>query len=111
MTHFMNLCANPFLLIKSGEKRVEMRLYDDKRRKIKSGDQIEFTNLENNEKLLVAVLNVKVFNNFATLYKNYDKTVLGYLENEIADPKDMMQYYPEEEMQNQGVCAIEIKLI
>ena len=45
MIHYMNLNNRPFQLIKNGSKSVEMRLYDEKRAKIKVGDQISFTNL------------------------------------------------------------------
>jgi ASC-1-like (ASCH) protein len=111
MMHFMNLHPAPFASIKAGVKDVEMRLYDDKRRLIKPGDLITFTNTETAEKIVCAVLTIKVFENFESLYANYDKQKLGYLEKEIASPEDMKQYYPLAEMQANGVCAIEIELI
>ena len=110
MKHFMNLNPAPFLSIKSGEKDVEMRLYDDKRRAINKGDKIEFTNNQTGEKLVCSVLAVRVFKSFDSLYRAYDKTRLGYKPNESACPCDMKQYYPLEQMQKDGVCAIEIKL-
>ena len=38
MVHEMKLHESPFKKIKSGKKTVELRLYDDKRRKINIGD-------------------------------------------------------------------------
>ena len=38
----MKLNKEPFEKIKSGEKTIELRLYDEKRRKIKAGDTICF---------------------------------------------------------------------
>ena len=111
MMHYFNLNPAPFASVKSGKKTVEMRLYDDKRRLIKPGDLITFTNTETAEKIVCAVLAIKVFENFESLYANYDKQKLGYLEKEIASPEDMKQYYPLAEMQANGVCAIEIELI
>ena len=110
MKHLMNLCEKPFLMIKNGFKRVEMRLYDEKRKLINKGDEIEFESLATGEKLIVMVNDIKVFKSFEELYKNYDKKALGYLENESANHTDMLQYYPSEDMQQNGVCAIEIKL-
>ena len=44
MKHSMKLNPAPFGLIKAGKKTVEMRLFDEKRQRIKAGDIIEFTN-------------------------------------------------------------------
>lgn len=110
MIHFLNLHPGPFKNIKSGKKDVEMRLYDDKRRLIKVDDQITFTNNQTGETLSCTVLDIKVFKNFEALYSSYNKTRIGYEEWEDANPEDMKQYYPEDEMQSNGVCAIEIKL-
>ena len=111
MKHLMNLKPNPFNAIKGGFKRVEMRLYNHKQKQIKPGDDIQFTNEENGEKLLVKVIDIKAFKNFEALYENYDKTLLGYMPNEIANPSDMLQYYSAQDIEQTGVCAIEIKLI
>ena len=88
-----------------------MRLYDDKRRLIKANDLIVFTNLQTKETLTCKVLAITRFASFAELYSAYNKVRLGYLEKETAKPEDMMQYYPAPQMQANGVCAIEIKLV
>ena len=44
----MNLHKAPFQMIKSGAKTIELRLYDEKRKKIKAGDIIEFLQTLNN---------------------------------------------------------------
>ena len=110
-THFMNLKPAPFNSIKAGKKDVEMRLYDDKRRLIKQSDLIVFTNEESKEELTCEVLAITRFASFAELYSAYNKVRLGYNEEETAKPEDMMQYYPLPQMQANGVCAIEIKVI
>lgn len=46
MVHEMKLQRQPFEGIKSGKKRIEMRLYDEKRSLIKVGDDICFTDME-----------------------------------------------------------------
>lgn len=56
MTHYMNLCSEPFNSIKDKEKIYELRLLDPKRQKVKVGDIIIFTNLDNKETLSVKVV-------------------------------------------------------
>lgn len=109
--HNLKLQQKPFNSIKNKEKTIEMRLYDDKRKLIKLGDEIIFTNIVTNEKLKTKVLSIKLFKNFEELYNNFDKTKLGYKKNEISSPEDMNIYYSVEEQKNFGVCAIEIKVI
>lgn len=107
----LNLNNEPFLSIKSGLKTVEMRLYDEKRKLLKKGDLINFINRETGELLLTEIVDLKRFNNFEELYKNYDKIVLGYKENQEAKPEDMLEYYSKEKQSQYGVLAIEIKLV
>lgn len=106
----MKLHDEPFNKIKSGKKRIEMRLYDDKRRLIKVGDTIRFVNRDTEEYVDVAVINTYIFKNFEELYSNFDKGLLGYSSNEIANSNDMNKYYSFEEQSKYGVIAIEIKL-
>ena len=51
MIHKMDLWNDSFIAIKEGWKTIEMRLNDDKRRKIQTGDIIEFTNTSTLEKI------------------------------------------------------------
>ncbi|UKI28983.1 MAG: DUF3850 domain-containing protein [Clostridium sp.] len=51
MIHEMRLNNEPFNKIKEGTKTVELRLLDEKRKKtLRVGDKIIFTNRTNNEK-------------------------------------------------------------
>ena len=45
MIHEMSLNPAPFEKIKNGEKSIEIRLYDEKRRGVKIGDIIIFSKL------------------------------------------------------------------
>ena len=56
MLHQMRLQDAPFNSIKAGTKDIEMRLYDEKRRSIKPGDIIEFTNIVTDEKYLSEII-------------------------------------------------------
>lgn len=47
MLHTMNLAPAPMQMMRSGQKTIELRLYDEKRQRISIGDTIEFANTEN----------------------------------------------------------------
>ena len=111
MIHKMNLQDSPFKMIKDKEKTVELRLYDEKRRKIKVGDKIIFDNANTNETITVEVLKLHIYKDFYELYKHFDKKTIGYKENEIKDPKDMEEYYSKDKIEKYGVVGIEIKVI
>ncbi len=111
MVYKMKLNEAPFQAVKSKSKDIEMRLYDEKRQKIKMGDIIEFENATTGEKLSAEVIAFHIFDSFDELYSTFDKKRLGYKENEIANPSDMEKYYPVCEINKYGVIGIEIKLI
>ncbi len=111
MTHKMKLDDVPFQNIKKGTKKIELRLNDEKRQKVKEKDLIEFTNREKNEKITVKVEGIYKYPNFEELYKHFDKKDLGYDEREKASPKDMEKYYKKEEQDQYGVVAIKIQKI
>ena len=109
--HYMNLNPNPFKAIQSGKKTVEMRLYDEKRRLLKAGDTIVFTNTYNQERLSVKIKSLAKYRDFHDLYTGYDKISIGYSEEEEASPEDMLLYYSQEQVAAYGVLAIEIEII
>ena len=111
MIYKMRLKNGPFKAIKSGTKKVELRLNDEKRKLIKEHDIIEFENRITLEKIEVEVIKLHHFDSFSELYKHFDKISLGYTEDEIADPKDMEQYYPQDKQEEYGVLGIEIKVL
>lgn len=111
MKHTLRLAFEPFNSIKNGQKDIEMRLYDDKRKNIHIDDEIEFICPSINESLTAKVINLYIFEDFSKLYQYFDKSRLGYADNEVANPKDMEIYYPIEKQKEYKVLAIEIKLI
>lgn len=106
----MKLKLQPFLMVKSGKKTVELRLFDEKRSKLNVGDRVAFTCMQTGETVLCAVKNLRTFPNFSLLYQAYDKCAMGYDENEQAGPEDMEKYYSKEDIEKYGVVAIEIAL-
>jgi len=108
--HKMKLNSAPFEMIKSGEKTIELRLYDEKRQKIKVGDKILFTDNATGETLNATVVKLHRFNSFEELYKSLPLLKCGYTEENVdnAKPSDMEQYYPLEEQKKYGVIGIEL---
>ena len=108
MLHKMKLNESPFERIKNGTKTIEFRLYDEKRSKIKIGDQIEFAKLPDlQETILVDVLDLYREDTFENLFKK-----LFTDEDEIKrKTTSMYQYYSPEEEQQYGVLGIKISLI
>ena len=111
MKHYMTLYDAPFKAIASKQKDIEMRLYDEKRKQIKENDIIEFTNLVTKEILTVLVIKMHVFDDFESLYASFNKVRIGYKEDEIANPSDMELYYSKQDIKENKVVGIEIKLI
>ena len=109
MIHKLMLNNSPFQAIAAGHKRVEMRLYDEKRALMQAGDEIEFENRETHQILHCTVEKLTRYQDFSALYADFDKTELGYRADEEASPEDMYQYYSPEQIRKYGVLAIQIK--
>ncbi len=113
MIYNFNLNPSPFSMMQSGRKTIELRLCDEKRRDIKFGDIIVFTNNKNEkEKLVTRVRAVHRFENFTELYNTLPLLKCGYTEDDIgtADASDMNEYYSPEKQAKYGVLGIEIEL-
>ena len=106
--HPMKLRPEPFEKIKSGQKTIELRLWDEKRQQIKEGDTISFTNTATGEMITKRVQKLHRFESFAQLYKALPLLQCGYTEKDIdtAHPMDMEQYYSVEEQEKYGVVGI-----
>lgn len=85
-----------------------MRLCDEKRSIIAIDDIIEFTNTKTNEICECLVVDLYKYESFNELYKHHNKITIGYANNEIADPDDMLAYYSAEEIEKYGVLGIEV---
>ena len=86
-----------------------MRLFDEKRSLISTGDTIIFTDTSNKEKIDCMVINMYRYLSFEELYQHHSKVSIGYNKDEIANPKEMLMYYSKEMIEKYGVVAIEIK--
>ena len=111
MMHDMKLRPEPFSSIRSGEKTFELRLFDEKRRKISVGDTVRFVNTDTAEVLVRRVCALHRFDSFAALYEALPLTKCGYTKENVknASPLDMNMYYSAEEEAVYGVLAIELE--
>ena len=108
MLHKMKLNEDPFEEIKNGTKTVEFRLYDEKRKRVKIGDQIEFSKLPDLlEKIVVNVDELYREDTFENLFRKLYKT-----EEEIQNKiKSIREIYSIEKEKMYGVLGIKISKI
>ena len=77
--HFMKLDRPFFDKVARGSKTVEMRLFDEKRGKIKAGDRIVFNaNDDLGDAVTVDVLGVYVYPSFEALTEDFSPASLGF---------------------------------
>ena len=100
-----------FELIKSGQKDIELRAYDEKRKKMKSGDKFLLFDAENpNEYIICEVLNMHIAPDFESLFKKIDIKRSGF--KDIAELMDTItKFVPREELAREQVVGIEIKRV
>lgn len=106
MRHYMNLDSAPFRAIESGEKTIELRLNDEKRRALKVGDEIEFSCAGVGYTLIATVKELHRFNDFKELFAALS---LDNGREKEADPDDMLKYYTEENIKKYGALGIELE--
>jgi len=107
----MKLRPSPFNKIASGEKTFELRLYDEKRRKIRVSDTIVFACTDDERIITAKVKALHRFDSFKELYASLPLERCGYRDASKADPGDMDEYYPREKQEKYGAVAIEIELM
>lgn len=111
ITHNMRIKQPYFDMIRSGKKLFELRLYDDKRAKIKPGDRIIFSHTDKNgitTEFPTEVLGLVRARNFNDLFKMLLCEQCGFNSTEQAITT-MEQFYPEDAQRKFGVVAIAIK--
>lgn len=103
--HTMKVIPSYYRLLKDGKKRVEFRLFDEKRSLIHVGDRIKFIcQSDLNETLHFVVSDLIKSRNFSELLERIPTSVMGVTkENQLADLKLIY----ERDMQTRyGVLAI-----
>ena len=113
MIHYMKLNPAPFEMIKSGQKTIELRLFDEKRQLVKVGDRIVFTNTVTAATVNTEVVKLYRFDSFEALFRSLPLLKCGYTSEMLdeASSADMVKYYSVENQERYGVLGIEINLI
>ncbi|MEW9503157.1 ASCH domain-containing protein [Jeotgalibacillus marinus] len=111
MVHQMGLYSEYFNAVKKGKKKVEVRLNDEKRRKIKVGDTIEFIKVhEQDDTLQVQVTQLRSYDTFQAMYEDIpfkDFDCEGWTMKEMID--GTYEIYTPEQEKEWGTLAITIK--
>lgn len=109
--HEMNLQSKYFDFIKDGTKRIELRLYDEKRQSIQLGDIIEFAKSDD-EKFKAEVVGLLLYKSFADLFEDFDISILADSSMTKQELLEVLgEFYSEEKQAEFGVIGIRIKLI
>lgn len=110
--HSMKLKDKPFSAIAAGYKTIEMRLYDEKRRRLNVGDYIEFANADcPGLSITKRIKALHCFLTFEELYSELPLLSCGYTPFTLpyARAEDMLTYYTAEEIAEYGVVGIELE--
>lgn len=110
----MRLGEEIFEKIKNGQKTIELRLLDEKRKVLKVGDTIDFGKRPSlHERLKVKITDLKIYQTFEEVYDNCDLKDLGYDENMSKEDfvEKMYIHYNEDEVDDYDVLAIKMELL
>lgn len=108
--HEMKLQPEYFEYISSGSKRIELRLNDEKRQRIKINDQIVFTNEKTKDKLITHVNKIHKEKSFEKLFENFDISLLASknkTKQELLN--ELSKFYTKEKQEKYGVLGIQIE--
>ena len=113
MCHEMKLQPEFYNYILNGTKRIEIRLFDEKRRQIKIGDTIKFLKEpELKESFNAKVVGLLRYNTFEEMFRDFDISVLSdksMTKEELIGVLE--QFYTKEKQEQYGVLGIRIELI
>lgn len=112
MIHEMKLNEKPFNNINNGVKKIELRLFDEKRSKINLNDYIVFKNTSDLSKTLkVKVIGLLRYNTFADLFKDVDYNICGPANSLSEKLNNIHKIYSEEEENKYGILAIHVEKV
>jgi len=106
-THVLTLASEPFEAIKNGNKTIESRLYDEKRKLVELGDEIVFINREAQDQSIRAeVVGLLRYSSFKELFSHNEPTKFNgssvdWLLNQIHE------FYSDEDEEKYSVVGIE----
>jgi ASC-1-like (ASCH) protein len=110
----MRLNDAPFDKTKSGEKVVEGRLFDEKRRLLKVGDVIRFyRRFGRNEFVDVRVVGLLRYDSFSDMFLDLGAEIFGCVPGYAVENlvRAYRKYYSEEEDKRLGALGIKFELV
>lgn len=105
-----HLNPEPYNLIDSGKKTIEVRVNDQKRRQIKVGDELHFINRSDEAKVLkTEAVALYVYPSFDELFSAHPPESFGAAsKNELLEA--VYRYYTPEQETKYGVVGIELNV-
>ena len=113
VNHELKLQPRFFDYIDKGTKRIELRLYDEKRQQIQIGDIVRFKKEpELNEIIDTRVVGLLRYNTFEELFKDFDIEILA---DKKMTKKQLLEtlerFYTKDKQSKYGVVGIKIEKI
>lgn len=111
MEHTLKLQPRYFDYISNGTKRIELRLYDEKRQKINIGDTIIFQKEPELEVMLkVRVVGLLRYNTFEELFNDFDIDIMADKSMTKEELLEVLEeFYTKEKQKEYGVLGIRIE--
>lgn len=109
----MRLQEKYYDFIKHGTKRIELRLYDEKRKLIQLGDEILFfKNNDDGESICAKVIGLLHYKSFEKLLQDFDIEILADKSVTKEELLTDLNYFYSKEMQKElGVVGIRFELV
>lgn len=113
MEHVLKLQPRYFDYINNGTKRIELRLYDEKRQKINIGDTIIFQKEPELEVTMkVKVVGLLIYNSFEELFNDFDIEMMADKSMTKQELLNVLEeFYTREKQNKYGVLGIRIEKI
>ena len=113
MEHILKLQPKYFDYINNGTKRIELRLYDEKRQKITIGDTIIFQKEPELETTIkVKVIGLLRYNTFEDLFEDFNIEVMADKSMTKQELLNVLEeFYTPEKQKQYGVIGIRIEKI
>lgn len=113
MEHELKLQPKYYEYMLNGTKRIEIRLFDEKRQQISIGDTIKFLNeAELTENFKVKIIGLLRYNSIEDMFNDFDISVLA---DKSMTKEELMQvleqFYTKEKQKQYGVLGIRIELL
>lgn len=103
----MGLLPKYFEELEKGTKYIEIRCNDEKRQKIKPGDQIIFENTKTRKEIRVEVVRLERFASFEKLIRSYPVEAFGFHDTSVEDAvKAVGHIYSHDQEKKYGALGI-----